>query len=225
MVSLWATLAPFIVASALIPGKLVITLSLLATPGRARTAGAAVAGVVLVRLLQGLIFGMVLHWGKRDNTAGGHSWVVSSILLVVAVALFVTAFRELMGGDDSDDLPPKWMTALTSMTPAKSFLLGVGLVLVSVKTWLFTFAAIGAIGNAGMARSVNVVTYVAFVLLSASTHLAIVAAAALFPRRSQTYLDRSLRWLQEHDRVIMIVIGLGFGSWFLYKALHGFGVV
>lgn len=91
MGSLWASLAPFIIASALMPVQLVITLALLGAPGRVRTAGAAVSGMVLVRLLQGLVFGMILHWGRRDNTAGGHGWVVSSVLLVVAVALLVTA--------------------------------------------------------------------------------------------------------------------------------------
>ena len=53
MGSLWASLAPFIIASALMPIELVITLALLGTPGRVRTAGAAVSGMVLVRLLQG----------------------------------------------------------------------------------------------------------------------------------------------------------------------------
>ena len=73
--------------------------------------------MLLVRLLQGLVFGMILHWGRRDDTEGGHGWLVFSVLLVVAVLLLVTAIRELLGGDDPDDPPPKWMTALSSMTP------------------------------------------------------------------------------------------------------------
>ena len=154
-------LAPFIIASALMPVELVITLALLGTPGRVRTASAAVSGMVLVRLLQGLVFGMILHWGRRDDTKGGHGWVVSSVLLVVAVVLLVTAIRELLGGDDPDDPPPKWMTALSSMTPGKAFLLGAAVILISVKLWVFTFAAIGAIGDAGMPRSTNVVNYIA----------------------------------------------------------------
>ena len=225
MGSLWATLAPFILASALMPIELVITLALLGTPGRVRTAGAAVSGMVLVRLLQGLIFGTILHWGRRDGTTGGHGWLVSTVLLVVAVLLLVTALRELLGGDDSDDPPPKWMAALSTMTPGRAFLLGAAVILISVKLWVFTFAAIGAIGDAGMPRSTNFVTYTVFVLLGVSTHLAIIAAAAFFPDRSRAFLDRSLRWLQDHNRVIMITLGLVFGGWFLFKGLHGFGIV
>ena len=225
MGSLWASLAPFIIASALMPIELVITLALLGTPGRVRTASAAVSGMVLVRLLQGLVFGMILHWGRRDDTMGGHGWVVSSVLLVVALLLLVSAIRELLGGDDSDDPPPKWMTALSSMTPAKAFLLGAAVIVISVKMWVFTFAAISAIGDAGMARGANFATYIAFVVLGVSTHLAIIAAAAFFPKRSAAFLDGSLRWLQDHNRVIMIVLGLVFGGWFLYKGLHGIGIV
>lgn len=225
MGSVWASLAPFFIASALMPVELVVTLALLGTPGRVRTAGAAACGTVTVRLLQGLIFGTILHWGKRDNSAEGHGWVVPSVLLVVAVLLLVTGIREVIGGDDSDDPPPKWMSALSSMTPGKAFLLGAGLVLIGVKTWVFTFAAIGVIGNAGMPRVDNILTYIAFVLLSVSTHLAVIAAAAFFPHRSKAFLDGTLRWLQEHNRIIMILIGFGFGGWFLYKGLHGFGIV
>ena len=78
MGSLWATLAPFVIAAALMPIELVITLALLGTPGRVRTATAATVGTVAVRLLKGLVFGAILHWGRRDNTAGGHGWLVSA---------------------------------------------------------------------------------------------------------------------------------------------------
>jgi hypothetical protein len=223
--ALWATLAPFIIASALMPVELVITLALLGTPGRVRTAGAAVAGTVLVRLVQGLIFGAILHWGRRDDTPGGHGWLVSSVVLVVGVVLLTTAIRELLGGGDPDDPPPKWMAALSSMSPGKAFLLGGATVIISVKLWVFTLAAMSAIGDAGMPRSANFATYIAFVLLGVSTHLAIIAAAAFFPDRSRAFLDRSLLWLQDHNRVIMIGLGLVFGGWFLYKGLHGFGIV
>ncbi len=225
MGTLWASLTPFIIAAALMPIELVITLALLGTPGRVRTATAAVAGTVTVRLLQGLVFGAILHWGRRDDTPGGHGWLVSSVILVVAVVLLVTAIRELLGGGDPDDPPPKWMAALSTMKPGKAFLLGGATVLISVKMWVFTFAAMSAIGDAGMARSTNFATYTAFVLLGVSTHLAIIAAAAFFPERSAAFLDGSLRWLQDHNRVIMIALGLVFGSWFLYKGLHGLGII
>ena len=63
------------------------------------------------------------------------------------------------------------------------------------------------------------------ILLSVSAQLVIIAAAAFFPKRSTAFLDASLRWLQNQNRVIMIALGLVFGGWFLHKGLHGFGIV
>ncbi len=225
MGSLWAGLAPFAIAAALMPIEMVTTLALLGTPGRVRTAGAAVAGTVVVRLLQGLAFGTILHWGQRNASQDGHNWVVSSIVLVVAVVLLVTAVREVLGGGDPDDPPPKWMVALSSMTPGRAFLLGGATALISVKMWVFTLAAISAIGAADMARSANFANYIAFVLIGVSTSLVIIGAAAFFPTRSATFLDAVLHWLQGHNRVLMITLGLVFGGWFLYKGLHGLGIV
>jgi hypothetical protein len=225
MSDLAVTLTPLIIGSAIVPIQIIITILLLRPPAKRSVAVAWLAGMTAVRLLQGLVFGMILHWGRRDDTKGGHGWVVSSVLLVVALLLLVTAIRELLGGDDPDDPPPKWMAALSSMTPGKAFLLGAAVILISVKLWVFTFAAIGAIGDAGMPRSTNAVTYIVFVLLGLSTHLAIIAAAAFFPTKSRALLDNSLRWLQDHNRVIMIALGLVFGAWFLYKGLHGFGII
>jgi threonine/homoserine/homoserine lactone efflux protein len=145
--------------------------------------------------------------------------------LVVALLFLVTAVRELFGGDDPNAPPPKWMSLLTSATPTKAFLIGTGIMTVSPKSWVFTLAAIGAIGNAGMGRAANVVCYIVFVTLAASGNLLIIGMAAFFPQRSRSVLDRTLRWLQEHDRPIMIVVGLVFGTWFGIKALHGFGIL
>ena len=225
MTSMWLALLPLILASALMPIEMAIVIMLLGSPGRVRTAASAVAGMIAVRLLQGLIFGMILHWGARDDTASGHGWVMSTVLLVVAILLYVTAIRELLHGGDADDPPPKWMSALSTMSPGKAFLLGAGVLLISVKLWIFTFGAIGIIGDAGMTKPENVATYVAFTLLASSTHLVIVGLAAFMPRRSKKLLDAMLRWLQDHNRVIMICLGFGFGTWLLIKALHGLGIL
>ncbi len=222
----WSSLVPLILGSALEPIEIVITLMLLGTPARVRTAGAWIAGHAGVRLLQGLVFGTILHWGARgEDSAHRHHWVVSTVLLVVALLFLATAVRELFGDDDPDAPPPKWMAMLSTATPGKAFLIGAGVMAVSVKAWVFTLGAIGAIGSAGLDRAGNAATYLAFVALAASGNLLVVGAAALLPERSRSLLDRALRWLQDNNRPIMIVVGLGFGVWFGIKALDGFGIL
>ena len=223
---MWSSLIPLILGSALEPIEIGITIMLLGTPSHLRAAGAWLAGHGSTRLLQGLVFGTILHWGARGADSNrSHHWIVSTVLLVVALLFLVTAARELFSDDDPNAPPPKWMTMLMSATPAKAFFIGAGVITVSVKAWVFTLAAISVIGGADLGRVGNVVSYVAFVLLAMSANLLIVGMAALFGERSRSLLDRTLRWLQENNRPIMIVVGLVFGIWFGIKALHGFGIV
>jgi hypothetical protein len=223
--SMWSSLIPLVLGSALVPIEIVVTIMLLGTPARARTAAAWVAGMMVARLLQGVVFGMILHWGARSAGKTGHGWIVSTILLVVAILFLVTAARQLVGGDDSDAPPPKWMTTLTSVTPVRAFGIGIGIIAVAVKFWVFTLGAIGVIGDADLDRTGNVITYLVFVAIAVSPHALIVGAAAFAPNRSKAFLDATLRWLRDHNRVLVIGLGAIFGTWFLIKALIGFGLI
>ena len=61
--------------------------------------------------------------------------------------------------------------------------------------------------------------------LAEAIPIAFVAYAALAPASSQALLERVSAWLERHNRVIVIVLGLVFGVWFLLKALSGLGVL
>ncbi|MBY0442510.1 MAG: GAP family protein, partial [Mycobacteriaceae bacterium] len=167
----------------------------------------------------------ILHWGSNSaNADHPHRWIVSTVLLVVALLFLITAAREFFSGDDPSAPPPKWMTLLTSATPTKAFLIGAGIMTISIKSWVLTLAAISAIGHAELTRVENVVCYVGFVVLATGGNLFLVCLAGFFPDQSDALLERMLRWLRGHDRPILIVVGLAFGLWFGVKALHGFGI-
>jgi len=226
MSSLWSTLVPLIVGSAVVPIQIVITILLLRSTAGKRTAVAFVAGMTAVRLLQGLVFGLILSSSETaDQTSGDSSTIVSVLLLVVAVLFLVTALRQLLHESDPDGEPPKWLKMTESIGPGKAFLLGAGLLAVGAKFWVFTLGAISAIGDADLGRPGSIVTFLVFVLLAESAMLTVVLAAVVMPRRSDAWLDRASRWLTDHNRLIMIVIGLVFGLWFMVKALDGLGVL
>jgi hypothetical protein len=223
---MWSSLVPLILGGALEPIEIMITIMLLGTHAHLRAAGAWISGHIGTRLVQGLVFGTILHWGARGgDSKHAHHWIVSTALLVVALLLLVTAARKMLSDDDPDAPPPKWMELLMSATPVKAFFIGAGVVMVSVKAWVFTLAAIGVIGGAGLGRTENMLSYVAFVLLATSVNLVIIAAAAGMGDRSRVVLDRVLRWLQDKDRLIVVGAGLVFGTWFGLKALRGFGIL
>lgn len=228
MASLWATLGPLMIGSAFVPVQLIITILLLRSTAGKVTAVAWVSGMTAVRVVQGLVFGLVL--GSADEEAGaegsgGGSPVASTLLLVVALMFLITAVRKLLADDEEDGAPPKWLSGVESMGPAKAFVLGAGLMLIGAKFWVFTLSAVSAILDAELSTTSGVLAFLTFVVLGASVHIALIVVAYLRPERAEVLLARSSDWLSEHNRVIMIVIGFVFGTWFLVKALDGLGVI
>ena len=59
-------------------------------------------------------------------------------------------------------------------------------------------------------------TFLVFVALAESIHPAVLVAAPL---------DQTSTWLEAHNRVIVIVVGLVFSTWFILKGLDGLGVL
>ena len=224
MNGLWGTLLPLVVASALVPVQ--ITLTVLLLRASVGTAAAWVGGMTATRLAQGVLFGLVFAGaGAASGSEDGPGLFVSGVLLVVAVLFLTKAAKELLGGGDEDAPPPRWMKLTQSVTAGKAFLFGAGYVAIAAKLWVFTLGAIGAIDEAGLGRAASVALFLLFVALAEAIPIALVAYAALAPGSSQALLERVSTWLERRNRVIVIVLGLVFGVWFLVKALQGLGVL
>jgi hypothetical protein len=226
MGDLWSTLLPLVVASALVPVQ--ITLTVLLLRSSVSTASAWVGGMTATRLAQGVLFGVVFAGaGAASGSQDGPGLVVSGVLLVVAVLFLTKAVKVLLGGvgGDEDAPPPKWMRITQSVTAGRAFLFGAGYVAVAAKLWVFTLGAIAAIDEAGLGSAASVALFLLFVALAEAIPIAFVAYAALAPSASQVLLGKVSAWLEKHDRVIVIVLGFVFGAWFLLKALQGLGVL
>jgi hypothetical protein len=226
MGELWGSLVPLIIGSALVPIQIVITTMLLRSKAGRMTAVAWLGGMTAVRLGQGLVFGLIIGNRAADASASaGPSTPVSLLMLVVAILFYVTAIKQLLNHPDEDAPPPKWMAMVGSVTPGRAFGLGSGILLVNVKLWVFTLGAISAIGLAGLGQGAAAVTFLAFVLLAESIHIMVIGLAFAMPARSAAMLDGIVGFLARYNRVIMIVLGAVFGTWFLVKALSGLGVL
>jgi hypothetical protein len=225
---LWSTLLPLVVASALVPVQ--ITLSVLLLRSSIGTAAAWVGGMTATRLAQGVLFGFVFAEAGAPEGQSGPGPVVSGILLVVALLFLVKAVKELIGGGagdgiDEDAPPPRWMRLTESVTPGKAFLLGAGYIAVAAKLWVFTLGAIGAIDEAALGTAASVVLFLLFVALAEAIPIGVVAYAALAPSSSRSVLERVSLWFERNTRILVIVLGFVFGVWFLLKALQGLGVL
>ena len=225
MAGLWGSLLPLAIASAIVPVQLVITVLLLRS-GHGRVVSLAwLAGMLTVRLGQGVVFGLLLGPDVFGGGESGSSTAVSMLLLVVAILFLVMAARRLVDDPDEDAPPPRWMVGVESATPARAYLMGVGMLMIGAKFWVFTLGAISAIDAADIGQGGALLAYLVFVLLAMSVHLGIVGMAYAAPARADLVLTRFSGLLARYDRPVTIALGSLFGLWFLAKALDGFGII
>jgi len=226
MPALALELVPLAIASAIIPLPLIVTVLLLRSAS-GKTAGAAwVGGQIAARAVQGLLFALVLDRafaaGGGDGTKGP---VVSTVLVILGILFYVLAARKALHAPDDDQPPPRWLTTLEAATPGRAFLLGAGLMAISVKFWVFTLGAAGAIAAADLGLGVSAATYLGWVLVAVSLQLVLVATAVAMPSRADVLLARVGDLLERYSRPLLIAVGLIFGTVFLTEGLAGLGVL
>ena len=107
-------LLPLIIGSAVVPMQIILIILMLTSEQQAAAKAIGfVLGMTLVRLGQGILFGLIFTGGAdaSGTTANeGSSWVVSTLLLVLGLLLLITAFKTWRGEPDPDAPPPKWLT-------------------------------------------------------------------------------------------------------------------
>ncbi|MCC7130592.1 MAG: hypothetical protein B6D39_03135 [Anaerolineae bacterium UTCFX2] len=224
MDTLLVSLLPLIIGSAIVPVHIIIIILLLKNPRLpVLKATAYLVGMTALRLLQGLVFGLILTDSVAATTeeGSGKSPIVLTLLLVLGVLLLISAFRKWRKEDDPDDPPPKWLTMIDSLTPLKAFGMGFGLALIAPKLWVFTLSAVGVISEARLGQPTSTVAFLLFVLLAQSLMLLLILVRGILPKHSENLLDQISVWLTRYNRQIIITVSLVFGLLFLYQGASG----
>lgn len=220
MVETIIKLTPFIIGSAVVPLQVMMIILLLNSPRQGLVkAICLVAGMTAIRLMQGVIFGLILS--PSPGESGGKSPVVSTLLLVLGILLLITAYKQWRSEDDPDGPPPKWMVMLDTLTPLKAFGMGASLVLISGKFWVFTLSAIGVIEEAQLGQPSSTVAFLFFILLAQSLLLLAIIVRATIPGQSKSILEAISAWLTRYNRPIVIVVSLVFGLLFFVQGASG----
>jgi threonine/homoserine/homoserine lactone efflux protein len=215
-------LLPFILGIAIVPVQLIIMLLFLKDPKSGLIKGFLfLAGITIVRLLQGIIFGLILNFGTSADGANGKGPIVSTLLLVLGILLLITAYKKIKKEPDPDADPPKWMSAIESASNTKAFVFGIQLPLISPKLWVFILGAIGTISAAQLGQPTSFITFIVFVLLAQSLMLLLVLIRLILPKHSSSLINAASSWLDKNNRIIVIVISLIFGVYFFYQGFYG----
>ncbi len=221
MASVWSELLPLALASMVVPVQWTLTI-LIVRESRLR-ALAFVLGNVTVRLLQGLLFFVLVptpvDGGSEQNA------VVSWLLLLVGALLLVKAARSLAkGAPDEDAPPPGWIESATAMSAPRAFLVGAGLLAIGAKFWVFTMSAVAVLDYADLSTASTAASFLVFALLAVLPPLAVITMTAVAPTRSAALLDSVSAWLTRNTSRIVIAICLVVGVWFVAKALTQLGL-
>jgi hypothetical protein len=219
---IWSDLLPLAIASMVVPVQWTLTI-LIVRVSRLR-ALAFVLGNVTARLLQGLLFFLVIPEptdGESETSA-----VVAWLLLVVGTVLLVKAARSLTRDAPDDDAPPPgWLEKATTMSAPRAFLMGAGLLAIGAKFWVFTMSAVAVLDYADLSPASTASSFLVFALLAVLPSLSVLAMTALAPTRSARLLDTVSAWLTRTTSTIVIGICLVVGVWFVAKALTQLGVL
>jgi threonine/homoserine/homoserine lactone efflux protein len=215
-------LLPFILGIAIVPVQLIILLLFLKDPQSGLIKGFLfLAGITIIRLLQGIIFGLILNFGTAADGGNGKGPIVSTLLLVLGILLLITAYKKIKKEPDPDADPPKWMSAIESASNTKAFVFGIQLALISPKLWVFILGAIGTISAAQLGQPTSFITFIVFVLLAQSLLLLLVLIRLILPKHASSLINAASSWLDKHNRIIVIVISLIFGVYFFYQGFYG----
>jgi hypothetical protein len=214
-------LLPLIVGAAVVPLYAIVVLVLLQTEGGLLKTIAFVAGGVTVRLVQGILFGLVIGAACKENSEPGPKLIVSTLLLIVGILLLVTAFKQWRKQDDPDAPTPQWMSVVSGLSASKAVGAGAFYPTIAIKQWVLTLSAIGVVGEAGLGRAASVGVYLFFVLASQTLVLAPMLAYAIAPHRTANPLKATRAWLERNNQAIVIVMSLIIGTWLLFKGITG----
>lgn len=224
---MWSSLIPLIIASAILPMQIIVTIVLRRSPSGLGAAAAFVTGMTVLRLVQGFVLAVVIGSAAAatDQVDQGGGPVLSTVLLVAGVVLLAAALRQWLTGADPDAPPPRWLGLAESMRPHTAFGFGMLLVALGGKWWVFTLGAIAAIADAGQSVPRSVLDYLIFVALAELPVLLIVVSSAIAPQRSEPVLEAISGWMDRNNHRIVIAACVFFGLWFVFQALDNFGVV
>lgn len=219
-----ASLLPFIIGSAIVPLQIIIVVLLLTGERRGPLKAIAfVLGMTLARLAQGYLFQIVITGGSGDvGDVPELSRIKLTVLVLLGIFLLITAYKQWAKEPDPDAPPPKWMTMLDGITPARALLFGAGMILIAIKLWVFTLGALTIINEAQLGQQGSVIAFVVYVFLAQSILIGAILIRLLLPGQASRLLESFSAWLEQYNRQIVMVVSLVFGLLFLYQGVTGF---
>ena len=209
---------PMIAGAAMVPGWTVLMLLVLQRRDAVRAGSFLLGGVLAGRTTQVIAFG----WLFASVSTASHenaSDLVSLAKVIVGVLMLVSTVRMAAHVPDHDVPPDKLLGRAKTVSPLALAGVGVFLVLVGTRQWMFALGAMGVVTTSGVGPLAEIAldgVYVLAASLPLIVPLGIVISGSSSGRR---LLDRSAQLLQRHERSIVTVVSAVLGVFFLVQGI------
>jgi hypothetical protein len=222
MSNMLLSVVPLALANWAMPLQVIIVVLLL-QGGRGVLRGFGfLGGMTAVRLAQGILFGLAfigLGAFLRRGLSAGRPLFGPLLLVLTGAFMLGLAVWFLMGRSDPGEASNRLLGKARDISPGKAFGLGAALVLLSLKSWLFTLAALGAIQDGQPSGLESLLWALGYILLAELPVWLPILMRVLAPARSVVILTAISEWFLKHNRALVIAAEIVFGLFFLAKGI------
>jgi threonine/homoserine/homoserine lactone efflux protein len=210
------------VGVSLSPVPIIAVVLMLGTPRAGANGPAFVLGWIAGLAIVGTVVLVVA--GGADASPGDQpaDWVgvLKIVLGVLLVLVAVRQWRRRPRQGDEAALP-KWMRAIDTFTPARSFAVAAALSGINPKNLLLTVGAAAAIAGTGVDTGDQAIALAVFVLVGTLGPGAPVAIYFALGARAKDILDGLKAWMAAHNTAIMAVLCLVIGVKLIGDGISG----
>jgi threonine/homoserine/homoserine lactone efflux protein len=220
MIDLLPQLIVLALGGSIAPALLLLTILFLGSQRPLPNATALVLGYFAVCAAVG-VAGLILFSGTAGAAGRTASTIGRVISVTLGVLLIVLGLRRLFITRDPDASLPRWMEAVSSITPARAFGIGMMLFPLQIRILAIFVACINLIATASLRTQESIVALVLMLLIFAIPVLVLIGLYIAVPQRASNMLESLRRWMEKNNRAITVVLCLVFGAFFLVRGFSG----
>jgi hypothetical protein len=222
MSNMLLSVVPLALANWAMPLQVIIVVLLL-QGGRGVLRGFGfLGGMTAVRLARGILFGLAfigLGAFLRRGLGAGRPLLGPLLLVLTGAFMLGLAVWFLMGRSDPGEASNRLLGKARDISPGKAFGLGAAFVLLSLKSWLFTLAALGAIQDGQPSGLESFLWVLGYILMAELPVRLPILMRVLAPAKSVVALAAISEWFSKHNRALVIAAEIVFGLFFLAKGI------
>ncbi|HEY2791367.1 MAG TPA: GAP family protein [Micromonosporaceae bacterium] len=222
MRSVIGDILPLALGVAISPMPIIAVILMLLTPRAGPTSSGFLLGWVAGIVVAPTVVTVIAQAVGLSGTGGGStaSAIVKLVLGGLMLLLAVKQWRS-RPSHGVDPEPPKWLSALDSVTPGKAVGLGFALSAINPKNLLMIIGTGTAIGAAKLPVGQIVVVIAIFTVIAASTVAAPVLVHRLERARAEEWLTSMKTWLTANNATVMMTLFAVIGVVLIGKGIGG----